>query len=211
MKSVFILGTEESYPNYVFALRQLGANVVTSCNDCDCTKCDILLLPGGGDVDPALYGQTINGAETPDLERDQAEFRLIARFLAVDKPIIGICRGLQILNVVFGGTLRQHIPNHNRVEKEVDRVHMTRADDPLLCQLYGEKFPVDSAHHQVIDQLGEGFDAVQWSEEGYIEAIRHRSKPVFAVQWHPERTCYHFSRPDAVDGSKLLYSLLNEL
>ena len=211
MKSVFILGKEEDYPNYVFAFRQLGANVVASCNDYDCINCDILLLPGGGDIDPVLYGQEMNGSEEPDHERDQAEMRVIARFLAMDKPIIGICRGLQVLNVVFGGTLHQHIPDHSRVEKEIDRVHMTRADDPLLCRLYGEEFPVNSAHHQVIDQLGFGLNAVQWSDEGYIEAVRHCSKPIFAVQWHPERTCYHFERPDAVDGSRLLSSLLNEL
>lgn len=208
MKTIFIYGKTDDFPNYTTAFQNLGANVLVTCDDSWAAACDALLLPGGGDVRPSLYGQECNGSHEPDDARDAGEMRTIARFLAMERPIFGICRGLQVLNIVFGGTLLQDIPGHSRIGPDEDRIHMTHADDPLLCSLYGKRFAVNSSHHQVVDRLGVGLQAVQWSEDGYVEALRHRSRPVYAVQWHPERTCFRFARPDAVDGSKLLQAFL---
>lgn len=211
MKRIFIYGSREDAPNYCSALERLGAEVLVTTEDHRAYECDGLLLPGGGDMCPSLYGQEMTGSNPPDDARDQNEMRVIARFLAMGRPIFGICRGLQVLNIVFGGTLIQDIPGHSRLPSDEDRVHMTRTDDPLLIRLYGEQFPVNSSHHQVVDQLGLGLKAIQWSEEGYVEGLRHESRPIWGVQWHPERTCFDFARPDTVDGSKLLSAFLEML
>lgn len=210
MKTLFLYGKAEEYANYVNAFAQLGAKILATTEEHRAAECDALLLPGGGDVRSTLYGQENNGSHQPNDERDNAEFRIIARFLALERPILGICRGMQILNVVFGGTLHQHIPGHSQVDGK-DHVHLSRTDDPLLKSLYAAQFPVNSAHHQVVDRLGAGLKAIQWSADGYIEAMRHESRPVWGVQWHPERTCFAHKRPDTVDGSRYLNAFLQLL
>lgn len=211
MKTIFIYGNESDFPNYVKALHHLGADVLVTTDDSRAAECDALLLPGGGDVCPLLYGQDFNGSQEPDHERDAGEMRIIARYLAMERPIFGICRGVQILNIVFGGTLLQDIPNHSQISPDADRVHMSHTDDPLLTKIYGSEFPINSAHHQVVDRLGIGLQAIQWSDDGRVEALRHRTRPVWGVQWHPERTCFDFARPDTVDGSEVLRAFLAQI
>ncbi len=210
MKTLFLYGKAEDYPNYVNAVEQLGAKILATTDEHRAAECDGLLLPGGGDVRSTLYGQENNGSHQPNDERDNGEFRVIARFLALERPILGICRGMQILNIVFGGTLHQDILGHSQVDGK-DHVHLSRTDDPLLKNLYGAEFFINSAHHQAVDQLGVGLKAIQWSKDGYIEAMRHESRPVWGVQWHPERTCFAHARPDTVDGSKYINAFLQLL
>ena len=184
--------------NYLTALALLGFPAANTPE-----TADALLLPGGGDIHPRFYGQSINGATDIDEERDLRELALVHTFAAEKKPIFGICRGLQIINVAFGGTLHQHIDNHAQLDS-IDRLHETRTDDTLLRSLYGTRFTVNSAHHQSVARLGTGLHAVQWANDGTVEALRHTTLPIFAVQWHPERLCVAFSRRDAVDGGLLL-------
>lgn len=197
----FLYGGAEQYGNYLRALARVGAEVCASLDRAEAARCNALLLPGGGDVYPRRYGQPCRGSYGIDEARDEAELALTAAFTERGKPVFGVCRGIQLLNVFFGGTLRQDIAGHAQHDG-VDRVHAAFAEDALLCALYGRSSVVNSAHHQSIDRLGVGLRAVQWADDGTIEAIRHETLPIFAVQWHPERT-----RPGMVDGDLLLRAL----
>ena len=166
-------------------------------------RCDGLILSGGGDVDPGRYGEENAACFGVDRERDEAEFRLIRAYLEAGKPILGICRGHQVLNVFFGGTLIQHLPaaEAHVPDKNGDRAHETRSEPgSFLSALYGERFSVNSAHHQGIGRIAPELTPVQWTEDGVIEACAHRTLPVYSVQWHPERMCLGRARADTVDG-----------
>ena len=197
----FLYGNAERYGNYLRAFSSAGATVCASLDISRAASCSGLLLPGGGDIHPRHYGQPCRGARGIDEVRDAAELALTATFAAVGKPILGICRGLQLLNVYFGGTLHQDIMGHAQ-QNGVDRVHSAYTDDALLCLLYGGRCLVNSAHHQSIDCLGAGLRAIEWADDDTIEAVRHETLPIFAVQWHPERTCSGMA-----DGPLLLRAL----
>ena len=182
MKRVFLGWTDQPFRRYIAALTALGARVERD----DPAGCDALVLPGGADVHPRFYGQEIDGATDIDESRDAYELALFHRFFDAGLPILGVCRGAQLVNAALGGTLRQHIDGHSRVNG-VDRVHGSHTDDAALRALCGERFFINSAHHQAVDRLGAGLRAVQWADDGTVEAIRHESAPLFAVQWHPER------------------------
>ena len=172
---------------------------------------DGLLLPGGGDLDPASYGQEMRGSNKPDPDLDQLQLDALGAFVHAKKPVFGICRGLQVINVFFGGTLVQNLPQGYHQYIGCDQVHETIAEpNSFLAALYGERFSVNSAHHQAIDALGNGLQAVQHAMDGVIEAIRHTELPVWAVQWHPERMCFRHSRADCVDGSAVLRWFLEQ-
>lgn len=148
--------------------------------------CAGLLLPGGADVNPKLYHQSPDPSVTEFFDEiDDLDIRLIHAFMKQNKPIFGICRGLQILNVALGGTLIQDISGHNQ---DADRHQLTHSVSITKdCELYnmiGDNLQVNSLHHQIIDQLGDGLKAAAFSPEGYIEAIEGSN--ILAVQWHPE-------------------------
>lgn len=155
---------------------------------------DGLLLMGGSDVNPKQYGEE-RRAETdePDDERDEAELRLIDEAIAKDLPILGICRGLQILNVYHGGTLIQHLapsePHDIETEDKGAPAHEVAIEpDSKLAQIAGTvRWRVNSRHHQVASKIGEQLRVTARAGDGMVEAIEREDKPfVLAVQWHPE-------------------------
>ena len=169
---------------------------------------DGLILCGGADMDPAHYGQENTGSFGIDPRRDAAELALAACFLAAGKPILGICRGLQVLNVALGGDLIQDLPPNIRPchtsGGQGDLLHPTRVKcGSFLHRLYGPSPMVNSAHHQAAGRLGQGIEAVQWSGDGCVEGLCHTSRPLWAVQWHPERLCLAHARTETVDGLAL--------
>ena len=182
MKKVFLGWRKLPFQNYIDALEFLGAAVERDEPD----ACDALLLPGGADIHPRFYGQAIDGAENIDEARDEYELALFRRFAGQGKPILGVCRGLQLVNVALGGTLRQHIDGHDRIDG-IDRMHAASTDDAALQSLYGEHFTVNSAHHQAIDRIGGELRVIARAGDGTVEAARHETLPILAVQWHPER------------------------
>jgi putative glutamine amidotransferase len=147
---------------------------------------DGLLLAGGTDVDPSLYGAAPH-PETgrPDLDRDTLEGRLVREALEGDLPILAICRGQQMLNIVLGGTLHQHIEGHRSEERDAHRVAIA-AGSRLHTILGQNELTVNSRHHQAVDRVGEGL-LVTAAAGTVIEAVEMPEKRfVVAVQWHPE-------------------------
>jgi len=171
-KTVYIPGGAERFANYRRAVEAAGGRAVFGSETAgQAALWDALLLPGGGDLDP---------------ERDRAELALLGEFAGAGKPVLGVCRGLQCINVFFGGTLIQDVPGHGAAGG-ADRLHPLRTAPSPLPFPGGEGPLVNSAHHQAADRLGDGLRAVQWAPDGVVEALCHRSLPLWAVQWHPER------------------------
>lgn len=155
-------------------------------------RMDGLLLSGGCDVDPAQFGQENRGTEDIDKVRDHLELALCRAMLALNKPVLGICRGIQVLNVALGGTLVQDIPSWLGIDHlngtGLRHTVQVREGCFLAPQISG-RWTVNSTHHQAVDQLGQGLIAVAHSEHGrIIEAVEaDDGRPVWGVQWHPER------------------------
>lgn len=160
--------------------------------------CDGLMLTGGEDVDPSRYGQRPHPKlETVNHARDEMELEALRIALDMEMPVLAICRGLQLLNVHFGGTLFQDLPSqrpggviHEQTAPINERWHGARVEKgSRVEQLFqAETFQINSFHHQGIDRLGEGLRAVGWADDGLVEAVEaadHRW--VIGVQWHPER------------------------
>ena len=158
----------------------------------DALTCDGLLLPGGGDMDPKFYGQErIPACGEPNLLRDAAEPLLLRAFLAADKPVLGICRGIQVMNAVLGGDLYQDIKpfehlSHNDHWTKVHTVTVRRGT--LLSRILGQDTVlVNSQHHQAVDRVAPGFTLAALSEDGIVEAIeKPDARFCLGVQWHPE-------------------------
>jgi putative glutamine amidotransferase len=173
---------------------------------------DGLILAGGADIDPATYGQAPHAATRGTVpERDTFELALVRRALERDIPLLGICRGMQLMNIATGGTLLQHLPEshghheHRRNPGTFDGAdHDVRLQDgSLAARAAGELVhATKSHHHQGVDRIGEGFEVTGWSViDGLPEAFEapeHRF--ALGVQWHPE----------ADEESRLVAALVEE-
>ncbi|MDI2127435.1 gamma-glutamyl-gamma-aminobutyrate hydrolase family protein [Yinghuangia seranimata] len=158
-------------------------------------RIDGLVVAGGGDVDPARYrsaAHELTGWVRP--ARDTAEFALAEGALARRMPVLGICRGLQVLNVLRGGTLVQHLPDrlgdtrHAPAPGQYGRHAVTLVDGSRTAQLYGRtEIDVATYHHQAVDSLGAGLVVTGRAPDGTVEAVELPGQPfAVAVQWHPE-------------------------
>lgn len=148
---------------------------------------DALLLTGGADVDPGRYGAD-NTASKTEPRRDEIEFHLLDTALAEGLPVLGICRGFQLINVHLGGSLHQDVPPHARHDQDpAGSIHAVEfAAGSGLHGLFGPSLDVNSLHHQAVDRLGAGLSATGVADDGTIEGIEHESGNLLAVQWHPE-------------------------
>lgn len=163
---------------------------------------DGLLLMGGHDIDPSFYGEENRDCKNIDPERDAVEFALLRRAVAKGIPVLGICRGFQMINVCFGGALYQDIQKelpgavlhdcHYLEGVLAPRQHLCHptalVPDSQLAHMLGvQEFQVNSLHHQGVKKVAEGFRAVGQSPDGLIEAIESTSHPfVIGIEWHPE-------------------------
>lgn len=199
--------------NYLTALEAAGARGEARYLPAPDLSCDGLLLAGGGDIVPALFGQDNRGSRDMDPERDRAELALLDAFCAAGKPVLAVCRGFQVVNVWLGGGLIQDLPPATAPFHgggEGDRVHPIAAvEGSLLHRLYGPVFPVNSAHHQALGGLGRGLRVTARSEGGIAEGLEHEALPLIAVQFHPERMTGAKARPDTVDGGAIFRAFLD--
>lgn len=159
-------------------------------------RLDGLVLSGGGDIDPARYGADRDPATDPaNLGRDNAEIELTRQAITAGLPLLGICRGLQVVNVALGGTLHQHLPalvGHDGHSPEAHRYGYHKVSVAAGSQLAGilgrTEAAVPTHHHQAVGRLGDGLVATAWTDDGTIEAAEFDEPTSFmiAVQWHPE-------------------------
>ncbi len=155
-----------------------------------------LLLPGGGDVDPLIYGAPRHPrSRGVSRERDRLEMNLLREALKLDMPVLAICRGFQLLNVTLGGTLNQHLADnpeqmdHDRDMPRAEPVHHVNLTDGCILadMLETTELSVNSHHHQGLDRIADGVEQIGWSTDGVLEAITvPRYRWVVGVQWHPE-------------------------
>lgn len=161
-------------------------------------QCSGVIFSGGNDLDPALYGEEkLNDTVVPAPERDANELKILEMALARELPILGICRGIQLLNVYFGGTLYQDIPTQFPTQErhQMDKPYIRTSHQcllepgsPLHTLLGCDAIGVNSHHHQCVKDAAPGFAVMGRCPDGVVEAMWHTGKPfLWAVQWHPEK------------------------
>ena len=202
MKKV-AFASDKYLENYIDVLRENDIEAIVTLDVSQALECDGLLLPGGGDIDPAYFNEEMNGANEPDRDLDSAQMALLDAFAREGKPIFGICRGMQLINVYFGGSLYQDLETADtHMDKDgADSVHIVNSvfDGNIFEELYGKSFPINSAHHQGIKKMGEGLYEILRAEDGVCESVSHASLPIIATQFHPERMSYKLKRDDTVN------------
>ena len=167
--------------------------VLKECMD----VCDGFLLTGGQDVSPSAYGEeTVAECGTPCKERDRQDMFVLRHAVACDRPVLGICRGIQLMNVCFGGTLYQDLPTQHpsgvehRMSPPYDRVvhEVEVLEGTLLYDIIGSgRIGVNSYHHQAIKALADGMESMAFSDDGLVEAVCMPGKRfIVGLQWHPE-------------------------
>lgn len=192
--------------NYVDSVNEAGGSAFDFYLPQVDLSYDGLVICGGSDSDPHLYGEEINGSINIDYARDEAELKLIDAFVKAGKPVFGICRGCQLLNIYFGGSIIQDLPNaiDHRTTEEKRIIHNVKALKGSFAEkLYGEEFSVNSYHHQAVKELGKGLKVIMTSNDGVVEGFCHKTLPVIAAQWHPEKQRPDVLPKDVVGGIKI--------
>ncbi len=191
-------------PGYMDGLMQAGAipMILPFTEDEQDLKqvtdlCDGFLFTGGHDVSPCLYGEApMEGLVSACEKRDALEAGILKMAMRADKPVLGICRGIQLINVMLGGTLYQDLPSqhpsetnhHGRApyDQPVLNVKIIK-ESPLYDCLKTETLPVNSYHHQAIKRIADGLDVMAVAADGIVEAVcKPDQRFLWAVQWHPE-------------------------
>lgn len=197
-----IIGTPDSlhhlegdwfYADYARGILDAGGLPVNLPLDADPTRyidrLDAILLSGGADIAPDRYGAASETDDfPPEPQRDEFEWQLFTAAAERELPILGICRGLQMVNVASGGSLNQHVPEHAAFDDHpATLLHGLKLEtDSVLGSIYPADHRVNSLHHQTVDRVGAGLRVTARSDDQTVEGLEHESLPIVAVQWHPE-------------------------
>ncbi len=182
-----------SHERYRAALERAGADVVPLYpGDAIPADLDGLMLSGGGDIAPDRYGADDEGCQGVDPARDELEISAARRAIEHDIPLLGVCRGFQLINVVRGGRLLQDVPDHNPAEREglVEHEVRPKPGSILAATANGQPLTVNSRHHQAVTREVLGYGLTVTAEvDGLVEAFEATDRRwLVGVQWHPERT-----------------------
>lgn len=199
-------GHDPSTENYCEALQTCKGDAIRLSNDLGTLEfvladLDGLLVTGGSDIEPTRYGAEVHAKSEPsDPMRDAFELAIIRRAFELGIPTLAVCRGMQIANVAWGGTLHQHIPDlvdggviHDDPSRKFEAFdeHMVGVEpDSLLAGLTrSTRFATNASHHQSVDRLGTGLRVVARTDDGIVEALENPRASQFwlGTQWHPER------------------------
>lgn len=182
---------------YMKAIRECGGVPVyisgsTTAEDELAEMLDGVIFSGGEDIDPKHYGEATTYSEKPDAQRDEFELSLARKMISMGKPVLGICRGCQVVNVATGGTLYQDNDKElgtNHPSGHGKRHELVIDDDCFMKPFFHDcKTTVNSTHHQSVKTTGEGIKITGRSEDGVAEVIEAKDgRPIFGVQFHPER------------------------
>lgn len=162
----------------------LASERVGNIEALDIEKYDAIIIPGGHSVDPEMYGaERQPETKNTNIKKDKFQFAAVRMFIDAQKPVLGICRGEQLVNNVLGGTTIQHMQEGwHKLDRTV-RI----AEGTWLYDLLGKEAVTYHYHHQCVDKLGDGLYATQWDpDSGVIEAYEHKTLPVYGIQWHPD-------------------------
>lgn len=206
---IAILGRKKDTANYERFLSENQFFPLTTLNPGEISSCSGLLLPGGGDITPAFFGERNRGSKNIDTELDILQFQALDLCIRLNLPVLGICKGAQLINIAFGGTIIQDMPSAEmHLQSGQDLYHPTYIEpDSILYELYGHDAVVNSAHHQCINKTGSGLRIIQRSlHDDCPEAIVHETLPILGLQWHPERLDDTYT---TLSGAPLLSFFLN--
>ncbi len=192
---ILISGTAGRMEHYIAAVARAGGLPQAAYCPATGAGCAGLILGGGGDMAPDLFGRPDEGSREIDRVRDLAEMALVKEFMARGAPILGICRGHQLFNLLLGGSLMQDLPaallpfhDPQAADAAGDLRHsIACAEGSFLARVYGRLTLCNSSHHQALTAVGRGMRVTAWTESGLIEASEHESLPILTLQFHPER------------------------
>lgn len=213
MKKLMIAGlvtADDDYKDYCKAFEELGQEPFISLDLQDLELADALILPGSGqDMNPRLWGEEDQCSNDINDELDALQWELMDSAIEKGMSILGICRGMQFINVYFGGSLIQDLPcsgSHKTTSPENyhDVLHLPGT---FMEKLYGVSSEVNTRHHQGVGRIGENLQVVSiWNdgEDSVVEAIAGKAYSILGLQWHPEKMFLYGNQNQRTDAEKLL-------
>ena len=206
---------ESRYREIQDTLSAFGAESFISLEQEDMDKADGLIFPGSfQDINPALWGEENTCSNDINDRLDQVQLAMMKKAEEEKKPVLGICRGMQLINVYFGGSVIQDLPcgEFHRKSNPEKYHQVSSVKGTFMEELFGESTSVNTRHHQSVNCIGRGLEetAFWYGDNAKVtEAVKHRTLPVLGVQWHPETMCMEENEQRKNNGKKIFRYFLD--